>query len=277
MKITSVFAAVLLLAASAEAQPQMKLQIQDGRVTLEAHNVPVRQILAEWARVGGAKVVNGEKVIGAPVTLQLQDVPERQALDTVLRGVSGYMLAARPEGVTGVSAFDRIMILPTSAAPRNAPAPAMTGFPSRPFPQPGVNNAEEDVQTFEPDGNEEDNDVADEDAADGQDVTAPVQGMPQRFQRRANVFPNPTGGQQQPQPFVPQNVPGMPETVGDEQEQPQDGQQPTPGNPFGVPAGASATPGVISPVPQPNTPPNYPGTRPRPPQQDQDRDQERER
>src|SRR5687767_6082589 len=125
MKITAVFAAaVLFLAASAEAQ-QMKLQIQDGRVTLEAHNVPVRQILAEWARVGGAKVVNGEKVVGGPVTLQLQNVPERQALDTVLRGVSGYMLAARPEGVTGVSAFDRIMILPTSAAPRNAPAPAM--------------------------------------------------------------------------------------------------------------------------------------------------------
>jgi hypothetical protein len=270
MKITAVFAAaVLLLAASADAQ-QMKLQIRDGRVTLEAHNVPVRQILAEWARVGGAKVVNGEKVVGAPVTLQLQDVPERQALDTVLRGVSGYMLAARPAGVTGVSAFDRIMILPTSAAPRNAPAPAMTGFPSRPFPQPAVNNAEE-VEAFEPDGNEEDNDVADEEIENAEGA-AQVQGMPQRFQRRANVFPNPANGQ--PQPFVPQNIPGMPEVSGDEQEQPQDAQPPTAGNPFGVPAGASATPGVISPVPQQPGTQAYPVTRPprRPPQQEQDQD-----
>jgi hypothetical protein len=274
MKITAVFAAVLFLAASAEAQQQLKLQIQDGRVTLDAQNVPVRQILAEWARIGGAKVVNGEKVVGAPVTLQLQDVPERQALDTILRGVSGYMLAARPDGVNGVSLFDRIMILPTSAAPRNAPAPAMTGFPSRPFPQPAVNTAE-DVQTFEPDGDEDDNDEADgEDAQTVEDATPQMQpGMPQRFQRRANVFPNPNGAQ--PQPFVPQNIPGMPETADDEQEQPQEAQPPTAGNPFGVPAGASATPGVISPVQQPGTPPTttYPVTRPpRPPQQ---QDQER--
>ena len=267
MKITVVAAAVLLLAASAEAQ-QMTLQIKDGRVDLEAHNIPVRQILAEWARVGGAKVVNGEKVIGAPVTLQLRNVPERQAIDTILRGVSGYMLAARPDGTAGVSAFDRIMILATSAAPRNAPAPAMTGFPARPFPQPSPNAADE-VPAFEPDGDEEDNDVADDvgSAEGAEPVLQP--GMPPRFQRRATVFPNPMGGQPQPQPFVPPNVPGMPEPI--DEEQGQEAQPPSAGNPFGVPAGASATPGVVSPVPQPGTPQTRP---PRPPQQEQD---ERER
>src|SRR5688500_19644164 len=109
--------AAALLPVRADAQ-NLKLHIQDGRVTLEAQNVPVRQILAEWARLGGAKIINGEKVAGAPVTLQLADVPERQALDIVLRSVSGYMLAARQTGTEGLSAFDRLLILPTSVAPR---------------------------------------------------------------------------------------------------------------------------------------------------------------
>lgn len=261
MKSTAILvAACLLAAASAEAQ-QMKLEIHEGRVTLEAQNVPVRQILAEWARVGGANVVNGEKVVGAPVTLQLTDVPEREALDAILRGVSGYMLAMRPEGAHGVSAFDRIMILPTSAAPRSAPAPAITGFPSRPFPQPAPSNVEEQIAAFEPDGDEEDNDEPEDDPG----VEPPMQGMPARFQRRANAFPNPVNGQPQPQPFVPQNVPGMPEEMSDENAA--QAQPPSAGNPFGVPAGASATPGVISPVPQPTTPTTT--TRPpRPPQQE---------
>jgi hypothetical protein len=67
-------------------------------VTLHAQNVPVRTILAEWARVGGARIVNGERVAGAPVTLDLEGIPERQALDIILRGVSGYVVAAREPG-----------------------------------------------------------------------------------------------------------------------------------------------------------------------------------
>src|SRR5262245_19470025 len=95
--VLSVGAFVLLLASHADAQ-QMKLDIRDGRVSLDAQNVPVRQILAEWARVGGSKVINGDKVVGAPVSMQFDGVPERQALDIILRTVSGYMLAARQPG-----------------------------------------------------------------------------------------------------------------------------------------------------------------------------------
>ena len=83
----------------------------------------MRAILQEWARLGGATIVNGDRVTGPPVTLELTGVPERQALDIVLRSVAGYIVAPRPVGSQGVSAFDRIMILPTSVAPR-APAPA---------------------------------------------------------------------------------------------------------------------------------------------------------
>jgi hypothetical protein len=270
--------AIALLPARADAQ-NLKLQIQDGRVTLEAQNVPVRQILAEWARVGGAKIINGEKVAGAPLTLQLQAMPERQALDIILRSVSGYMLAARQAG-TGVSAFDRIMILPTSSAPRNAgPAPGGNAF-GRPMPQPAMPVQAEPVEeeVVASDGDEVDNDsdtdtdeedaeAEEEDAGggEGEPTSSPQPQAPQmnRFQRR-NAFPNPMGGQQV-QPFMPQpgNVQVFPGQQGEEQENSEgaDVPQATPGNPFGMPAGATATPGVVTPVPQQQ----QPGTRPRRP------------
>jgi hypothetical protein len=118
--------ALVAVAAVADAQAPLQLFISNGRVTLHVQNVPVRAILAEWSKVGGAKIINGEGVAGAPLTLDLEGVPERQALDIILRGVSGYVLAARQSGVAGVSMYDRIMILPTSVAPRNPP-PAMAG------------------------------------------------------------------------------------------------------------------------------------------------------
>ena len=52
----------ILIAAPAVAQQPLKLSFSNGRVTVDATSVPVRTILAEWARVGGAKIVNGERV-----------------------------------------------------------------------------------------------------------------------------------------------------------------------------------------------------------------------
>src|SRR6185436_940985 len=137
-------AAILLCvacAAPASAQQSVKLEFKDGRVSLNAQNVPLRAILAEWARLGGATIVGGDRVAGAPVTLELVAVPERQALDTLLRTVAAYMLAPRRAGSVGASTFDRILILPTSTAPRNPPpAPAAAVLPQpRPIlPRPPV-------------------------------------------------------------------------------------------------------------------------------------------
>ena len=83
-----VSALLLISAVPADAQQPVSVQFRAGRVTLVARNAPIRTILAEWARLGGATVVNGERVAGAPVTLELTDVPERQALDVILRGVA---------------------------------------------------------------------------------------------------------------------------------------------------------------------------------------------
>lgn len=117
---------VLGLALPAGAQ-HLTLHIGDGRVTLDAVDVPARQILAEWARVGGTRVVGAEKITGGALTLKLTDMPERQALDIILRNVAGFMAATRADSApAGASAYDRILIMATSTV---APSAANAGRP----------------------------------------------------------------------------------------------------------------------------------------------------
>jgi hypothetical protein len=113
---------------------ELKLTISAGHVTLVAKDVTVREILAEWARVGQARIVNAEKLTGGPVTLELTDVSEAGALDAILRSAAGYVLAPRTPGAPGASVYDRIMILASSRAPAASPA-ASSPFTSRPMPQ----------------------------------------------------------------------------------------------------------------------------------------------
>jgi hypothetical protein len=100
------------------------LTFNEGRVTLDAPGVPVRTILSEWARLGGTKVVGAEKITGAPLTLRLENVPEAEALEVLLRSVAGYMAAPRRADSTGASAYDRILVMPTSTTVASAPAAA---------------------------------------------------------------------------------------------------------------------------------------------------------
>ena len=224
--------AVLAVCASPAHAQGVKLEFNNGRVSLNAQNVPLRTILAEWARLGGATIVNGDRVTGAPVTLELVAVPERQALDTLLRGVAAYMLAPRRTGSIGTSIFDRILILPTSAAPRNPPPPVNAGLqgPGAPGSRPLMPRPPVLANPGNPGG------VPGGDDADGN----PADLMPQP---RVVRPPTPIG-------------PGIVPDPGDEADADQTepvivgGQAPTPGNPFGVPAGSSARPGVIAPVPQ---------------------------
>jgi hypothetical protein len=223
---------VVGFAAFAAAQAPLQLHISNGRVTLHAQNVPLRTILAEWSKLGGAKIINGEAVAGAPLTLDLESVPERQALEIILRGVSGYVLAARQPGAVGVSMYDRIMILPTSAAPRN-PTPALAGS------TPGV------IRPVAPRRADDQNDDQD---AQGNDVPLgrPVP-IPRPVVGGAPVIP-PGGAPVPPVAVVPDNEPQQPP-----------GLVVTPANPFGLPAGSSTRPGVIAPPPpQQPTPPRPP-------------------
>lgn len=125
------------------AAGELTLTMANGRVTLIAQDVPLRQILAEWARVGQTRIVNAEKLMGPPVTLRLVDQPEGVVLELLLRSAAGYMAAPRPASQPGVSVYDRIMILATSRAPAvtNTPPPA---FANRPMPQPAPQPAVDD-------------------------------------------------------------------------------------------------------------------------------------
>jgi hypothetical protein len=132
------FALVLAVALPVRAQ-QLTLQIQDGRVTLDANGVPARQILDEWAKVGGTKVVGADKMTGGPMTIKVVNMPERQALEIVLRNAAGFMAAERqPSAPPGASAYDRILILATTSAPTPGPTNASRGNP--PVTTPGVGN-----------------------------------------------------------------------------------------------------------------------------------------
>jgi hypothetical protein len=125
----------LLTASAASADVQVLLN--NGRVSIVAKDATVRQILSEWARVGQTRIVNVDRIPGGPLTLELRDVPEGQALDVLLKSVSGYMAAPRQTTVANLSVFDRIMVMPTAAAPKPAAsAQAAPAFQQPQFQQP---------------------------------------------------------------------------------------------------------------------------------------------
>jgi hypothetical protein len=174
-------AAVFTAPATVAAAGDLKLTIAHGRVTLVATDVPVRQILTEWARIGKTTIVNGDKLAGPALTLQLVDVPEPQALDTVLRSASGYVAVQRAAFDPAASVFDRIMILPTSRAPV---ASASASTPS-PF------NSNNRVMMPQP--------VDDDDPTDQPLMPPPGMTPPQQQQpSQPGMAPGVPGGTQQP-------------------------------------------------------------------------------
>jgi hypothetical protein len=255
-------AALLVAAATAATAQQVAMQqvaaqpvrltMRNGLVTLDAANVPVRQILAEWARVGGVAVINGEKVAGTPVTLQLAGVPERQALDIILRSVAGYLVSARPGTPDPAQAlFDKVVILATSAAPA-APPPGPAGMAGRqPVFQPAPQMPDPD------DGFDEDPDLP-----SPQTPAFPGGGPPMPRPAQGGVSAMPAGvPPQQPNGLPRYQVPigNYPPSLVSPQSGtsgvspgpsrgPGAGPQAAPVSPFGtMPAGA---PGSITPVPQ---------------------------
>jgi hypothetical protein len=148
-------ALVAILTIPASAAAEVELRITGGRVWLKAVNATVGQILNEWSRLGQTEIVNGDRVPGGPVTLQLEDVSEEEALDVLLRSAAGFMGVRRTMSATAASEFDRILILPRSTAAsasatasvaRPVAAPAPVFAPPQPqseaapvFNQPGVN------------------------------------------------------------------------------------------------------------------------------------------
>lgn len=132
--------ALFLLATSATPSwaASLTLSIRNGLVSIDAQDVTVRQILTEWARIGRTQIINVERITGGPITLRLEAMPEKQALDIILRAIPGYVAQPRATPVADGSLYDRILIMATTtavAAPRpQQPAP---GFPGMQSGMPG--------------------------------------------------------------------------------------------------------------------------------------------
>ena len=265
LKIATIVAFVSA-AAGSTAFAEVRVTLQDGRVSIVAKDATVRQILTEWARVGQTQVLNVDKIPGAPVTLELTNVPEAEALDVLLRTISGYMAAPRAVMAANVSQFDRIVVMPTTAPPRApvsasaAPAPAPAAMPQPQFqpqfqPQIPQQAADDDVEDERPAPN----------------VVVPQRGavfnqFPQPQVVSPQIAPTVVGGTtpaipsgvfnpqapQMAQPGFGQHVPGL-----EIAQQPSQGAMPiyqVPPNGQPPPAAAAPTgvaiPGMIVPAPQ---------------------------
>ncbi|HUF46901.1 MAG TPA: hypothetical protein VMM93_03735 [Vicinamibacterales bacterium] len=104
----------------------------EGRVTLVAEHATVREILAEWGRVGGSYIINGEKLTGTPIPLlRFENRPEAEVIDSLLRTAAGYILGPRTVRTSGPSAYEAVMILPTSTPIGSAVASVPSSSPLR--------------------------------------------------------------------------------------------------------------------------------------------------
>lgn len=116
-------------ASRVDAAGEVSVSMNNGHVTISAREATLRDILSAWARAGQTMITNLDQItVDAPVTLELRDVREEDALAVLLRPLSGYLTTRRTAPITNVSRYDRIVLLPTSvsnhdSAVINTPAP----------------------------------------------------------------------------------------------------------------------------------------------------------
>jgi hypothetical protein len=185
--------------------------------------------LTEWSRLGQTQILNGDNVPGGPVTLQLDNVSEEEALDVLLKSAAGFMGVRRSTAVAANSEFERILILPRStvvpasspaasvARPVQAPEPVFAQPEPRPPFTPGVQRVLDAQGQPVPD-----------DQDDGPRPPQPAEAPPQPAPSPATPF-----GQPPAQPAG----------------------SATPGMPVGVPVPGMTTP---APRPQPQNPADGP-------------------
>ena len=129
MRLTlfALLAASLLCWSTPARAQQVQLDIRDGVVSLKVQDAPLQAILSEWARIGGTTIVSTGRLAETPLTLDLKDLSEGQALDIVLRNVGGYLLRSRLPGSNAASLFDRVLILPGTVASQDSPSEPTNG------------------------------------------------------------------------------------------------------------------------------------------------------
>ena len=219
---------------------ELRLTMQNGRVTLVADNVPLRQILQEWARIGQTTIVNADKLASPVLTLQLVDAPERDVLDILLRSAAGYIAAPRPAMVANAAVFDRVTIMATSRAPA-ATAAVTQSVPTFQRPPQPVDDGDEPINMGMPPTQPQPNPVAGPFPGMPPFPMGPGNNMPNTpaaqpvplTSPRPGALPTPAVPPQFPNPYQPQIVrPGGPGGPGG-----------GPGGPGGGPDGPGSGPG----------------------------------
>lgn len=157
-----VFACVLGAGNGLTAQTQgrkLDVSFNNGNVTIVAENVTLREIMAEWGRKGGSRIVNAEKLGGAAIPyLEFKDEPEVVVLRSLLRDVPGYGAAPRIAPAANASSLEAVFILasrmvPVSGASAAPPAAQPLQQPiqqPQPVPQPVAGSVDSEIPPVRP-------------------------------------------------------------------------------------------------------------------------------
>jgi hypothetical protein len=143
-RFTSVLAVSIALVAGAlatsvwaqtPAPRTLEISFKNGRVTLIASGVSLMDILNEWQRQGGSKIVGAERLTAGPLTYEFHDVPETTVMASLLRNAAGVIVAPRRfGGPTGPSGIEQVLVLPVSR-PTTASAAVVT-MPTNQYQNP---------------------------------------------------------------------------------------------------------------------------------------------
>jgi hypothetical protein len=141
-----VIAVTLLSGWSAPLQaqaPELQLSFDaTGTVTLKAHRVTVREILAEWARQCGCHIVNADKLTGAPLAVPVvfEHAAQGRVLESLLRQAAGFALTPKRANSRIASEYEVIYILASSSPSASAYVPPAYTPPAPvpAFPTPGA-------------------------------------------------------------------------------------------------------------------------------------------
>jgi len=137
--LLTVVALLLSSVCAGAAPPAVQLAIRDGMVWLVARDATLGQVFDEWARVGQTQIVNGDRLTGR-LSVELNGIPEGQALDFLLRAGGGFVATQRPPigapAAPGQSVFARIVIVAGTAAVARTASAAQPVSAAAPLYQP---------------------------------------------------------------------------------------------------------------------------------------------
>jgi hypothetical protein len=122
---------------------KLELSVSNGTIALDAQNVSLREVVAEWERQSGCLFVNADKLPAVPVTLQFPaGTPQTKALDSLLRALAtdstgyGYIVAPRA-GQAGAAAPCGAVYILASSRPTASPIYTAPFSPAAPLVLPG--------------------------------------------------------------------------------------------------------------------------------------------